>query len=365
MRRRWILQAVASAAALLAGVAPPGAWAQSAAPSPSSGAVAAQPAGSAPAAAPPATPSQIVAAAPASDWVTIDPADVLVMTLAPDAAGAERRVVIQLIAAPLSEGWTANIRTLARAHWWDGLSINRVQDNYVAQWGDADGEDAAKAKRLPPGLHATAESGYVVPVDARLPGLGGSGVLTSAVDRMLAAQRGEVTASRDIPGGWMADAYAAAAGFYHGWPVATDRRAIWPTHCYGTVGVGRGLSPDAGSGAELYAVIGHAPRHLDANIAVVGRVIEGIEYLSSLPRGTGGLGFYEQPSQRVAIRSIRLASDLPPAEQPRFQYLSTESQSFARYAHARANRHDDFFIRPAGGVDVCNVPVPVRRTPAS
>jgi peptidylprolyl isomerase len=29
--------------------------------------------------------------------------------------------------------------------------------------------------------------------------------------------------------------------------------------------------------------------------------------------------------------------------------------------NARANRHDDFFIRPAGGVDICNAPVPVRR----
>ena len=25
----------------------------------------------------------------------------------------------------------------------------------------------------------------------------------------------------------------------------------------------------------------------------------------------------------------------------------------------RANRHDDFYIRPAGGVDLCNVQVPV------
>ena len=27
----------------------------------------------------------------------------------------------------------------------------------------------------------------------------------------------------------------------------------------------------------------------------------------------------------------------------------------------RANRHDDFYIRPAGGVDLCNVQVPVRK----
>ena len=45
---------------------------------------------------------------------------------------------------------------------------------------------------------------------------------------------------------------------------------------------------------------------------------------------------------------------------PRFEYLSTESASFATYADARANRRDPFFIQPAGGADICNIPVPVR-----
>jgi peptidylprolyl isomerase len=132
-------------------------------------------------------------------------------------------------------------------------------------------------------------------------------------------------------------------------------------HCYGSVGVGRNLSPDTGTGAELYAVIGHAPRHLDRNIAVVGRVVEGIEHLSSLPRGTEALGFYKTDAERTPIRSVRLASDLPEAERPRFEHLSTDGPSFAAYADARANRRDAFFIRPAGGADICNVPVPVRR----
>jgi len=134
-----------------------------------------------------------------------------------------------------------------------------------------------------------------------------------------------------------------------------------PIHCYGAVGVGRNYSPDTGSGAELYTVIGHAPRHLDRNIAVVGRVIEGIEYLSSLPRGKGQLGFYEDASKRVPISSIRMASALPAADQPRFEYLDTEGETFAQYADARANRRDPFFIVPAGGADICNIPVPVRR----
>jgi peptidylprolyl isomerase len=128
------------------------------------------------------------------------------------------------------------------------------------------------------------------------------------------------------------------------------------------VGVGRNYSPDTGSGAELYTVIGHAPRHLDRNIALVGRVIGGMEHLSSLPRGKGALGFYsaEERDKRTPILTVRIASELPEEERPLYEYLSTESETFAAYAEARANRRDPFFIVPAGGADICNIPVPVR-----
>ena len=138
-----------------------------------------------------------------------------------------------------------------------------------------------------------------------------------------------------------------------------DPTLAWPVHCYGMVGVGRNLSPDTGTGAELYVVIGHAPRHLDRNIALVGRVIEGIEHLSSLPRGTGPLGFYEIAEERVPILSVRMGDETP--DLPAYEYLDTNKDSFADYAYSRANRQDEFFIRPAGGADICNIPVPVRR----
>src|SRR6185312_12393086 len=112
---------------------------------------------------------------------------------------------------------------------------------------------------------------------------------------------------------------------------------------------------DTGTGGELYAVIGQAPRQLDRNIALVGRVVDGIERFSSLPRGTGDLGFYKDKAQYVPIASIRLASDMPAGERPSYQVLDTNSAAFASYLHLRANRHDAFYERPAGGVDLCNV----------
>jgi peptidylprolyl isomerase len=317
-----------------------------------------------------ASPAELVAAAQAADWVAIAPSDLLVMTLTPDREGNNRQVTIQLMPGPLSQGWVGNIRKLAMAHWWDGLAITRVQDNYVVQWGDPDAEDKAKAKALPQGLTTVPEAAYVIEsgTSQSTPIIAASGDYNSrrrAIENARAREQARPGAVI-IPGRQPADSYAAVTGFYGGWPIAgggSGKGSIWPVHCYGMVGVGRGYSPDTGSGAELYTVIGHAPRHLDRNIALVGRVVEGIEHLSSLPRGTGALGFYERAEQRVPIASIRLASELPAAEQPRFQYLSTETDSFARYADARANRRDPFFIEPAGGADICNIPVPVRRVP--
>ena len=286
-------------------------------------------------------PGEIVAAAPQAEWVAIAPSDLLVMDLAPDSKGKPRRVVIQLMPPPFSQGWIGNIRKLAAAHWWDGLSVNRVQDNYVVQWGDADGEDKAKARKLPKGLAKILERQYTVPW---------------AVASLAPPLVGISFDARQMP-----DSYSRSAQFSRGWPVADDAFTAWPVHCYGMVGVGRNLPPDTGNGAELYTVIGHAPRHLDRNIALVGRVIEGIEHLSSLPRGTGALGFYETPEERTTILSVRLLSEMEVDPVPRYEYLSTESATFARYADARANRRDPFFIKPAGGADICNIPVPARR----
>lgn len=274
---------------------------------------------------PPTTPAAVVAQAPAAAWQPIPADELLVMTVE-----GGRRVVIQL-APGLSPRHVANIVKLARAHWWDGTSINRVQDNYVVQWGDA-----TEKKPMPPGLSATSPDDYGLP---------------------LANRRLAIT---PLP---YPDPYAPSTGFVGGWPVAMDGTAAWLPHCYGYVGVGRNLSPDAGTGAELYAVIGQAPRQLDRNIAVVGRVIEGMAVLSSLPRGSGELGFYTAQEHQVPILSVRLASELPEAQRPRFAMMDTLSSSFADYLRLRANRKDDFYDRPAGGVDICNAPVPVKSLP--
>lgn len=126
------------------------------------------------------------------------------------------------------------------------------------------------------------------------------------------------------------------------------------------VGAGRDTAPDSGGGTELYAVIGHAPRHLDRNVTLLGRVVQGMELLAALPRGPGPMGFYDKPEQRVPIRAIRLAADVPMAERSELEVLRTDTARFQDLIESRRNRREAWFHSPAGRIEVNNVPIPIR-----
>ena len=270
------------------------------------------------------TMAEVIAASSPADWRLLDPANTVYLTL------DSGRVVIELAPAFAPEH-AANIRTLVRGGYFDGLAVIRSQDNFVVQWGDPDG------KRPLGNARATLPPEFTVPIAAATP----------------------FTVLPDV------DGYAPQVGFVDGFPAARDPATgqAWLAHCYAMIGAGRGNEPDSGNGAELYVVTGHAPRQLDRNIALVGRVVQGMELLSTLPRGTGPLGFYEQPSQYVPIRSARLAADLPPGERLPLEVMRTDTPTFAALVESRRNRSDDWYRVPAGHIDLCNVPIPVRPRP--
>ncbi len=264
---------------------------------------------------------EVLAATGPADWRPLDPDDTLYVEL------PGGRVVIELTPnfAPLH---VANIKTLARARYFDGLSIIRVQDNYVAQWGDP-----GNRHPIPAGIGKVAPE-FDSATPARMP----------------------FTRLRD------GDVYAPEVGFSGGFPVARSPslRRTWLAHCYGMVGVGRDLDVQSGSGAEMYVVIGHAPRHLDRNVALVGRVVKGMELLAGLPRGSAEMGFYTKTEAPIPIKSVRVAADIPPSERSNLEVIRTDSAAFAALIESRRNRPEDFFKVRAGRIDLCNVPVAVR-----
>lgn len=277
------------------------------------------------------TPSfaQILSESRPWEWRRPDPEDLLVMRL------PSGRVVMELdpAYAPLH---VANIRTLVRERYFDGVAIVRVQDDFVAQWDDPqtlDGGDPHEVRPLGK-AKATLPPEFTRPIARSLPWV-------------------------RLPDG---DLYAPEVGFSQDFPAARDpaANATWLVHCYATLAVGRDDAPDSGNGSELYAVIGQAPRRLDRNLTVVGRIIAGMDRLSSLPRGHGPMGFYIQHSHRTPILDIRIVADLPPAQRPNIEILRTSSPTFQRLLEAARDRHDAFYATPPGKVGICAVPVPVR-----
>ena len=268
----------------------------------------------------PLTTAEVLAASTPADWRQIDPQHTIYMDL------PSGRVIIEL-APQFAPHYVANVEALARQGYFSGLWIERVQDNYVAQWGDPDGKKpVGNAQRT----------------------------VAAEFER---SSRGLSFMPLAEP-----DTYAPEVGFSDGFPTAIDPKLgrAWLIHCYGMVGAGRDNDVDSGGGTELYAVIGQAPRHLDRNVTLLGKVVQGMELLSSLPRGTGPLGFYEKPEQRLPILSFKVASDMPEAQRTPLEELRTDTQTFTDYVEARRNRHEEWFKVPAGHVDVCNVPIPVR-----
>ena len=276
------------------------------------------------------TSADIVREAPESAWRRPDPNDVLAMTLPSGIVWIE-------LAPRFAPLHAANIRTLVAQHYFDGLAVLRVQDNFVAQWGDraADDDDPTKGRSL------------------------GAAKRTLPPEFSISDKGLKITRLKDR------DVWAPVTGFVDGFPVAADPKThrAWIAHCYGTIGAGRGMTVDSGSGAELYAVIGQSPRGLDLNIAPVARVLQGMELLSSLPRGGQNMGFYDKPEQDVHIARVERLADMPEATRPDIRVLRTDVPQWNEIIELRRNRKDDWYVHKAGAIDLCNITVPVKIEP--
>lgn len=258
--------------------------------------------------------AEVLAGAAAQDWRDVEPRNLLFMEL-------DRGTVVMELAPQFAPRHVANLRKLVAAGHFRDASIKRSQDNYVVQWSGGGAFGDAEQTLLPEFFRSSRDLDFVR-LDSR-------------------------------------DAYASEVGFVDEFPVGRDAdgERTWLAHCYGMVGAGRDNAADSGTAAELYAVTGHSPRHLDRNVTLLGRIINGIENLSSLPRGGGVLGFYQSDKEHVPIRSLRFGTDYDAG----WQALRTDTATFQALIEARRHRREDWFVDPAGAIGLCNVPLPVRR----
>lgn len=253
-------------------------------------------------------------------WRQVPPENLVFMTI----DGEE--IVIELNPA-FAPRTVERFRALIEADFYRALSFYRVIDGFVAQAGDE--SDLSEVSDWP-GLPAEFERTF----DEELPW---------------------TRVQRD-------DLFAPETGFVDGFAAARDGDAVWLTHCPGALAMARGNAADSGS-TDFYIVIGQAPRYLDRNLTIFGRVIDGMNVVQRIHRGrTEDNGIIPGDLDRSRINTVSLASEMPRLETPMYYVADTSGKGFRDMMDARKDRRHEFFHhKPPKVLDVCQVPVPVRR----
>jgi peptidylprolyl isomerase len=251
-------------------------------------------------------------------WREVDPDNLVFMEL------YEGLVTIEL--NPLFAPKTVEqFRKLVQEKFYDGLSFYRVVDGFVAQGGD--GSDLGELSNVPL-------------IDAEF----------------------EVEWSEDFSFTLVqeADLFAPETGFIDGFAVGRDpsENSAWLTHCPGAMAMARNDSPNS-SRTDFYFVIGQAPRYLDRNLNVFGRIIDGLEVIQKIQRGdSNDNGVIQDETRSSRIRQVRLASDIARDERLSAYVIDTNSKGFKSLLKGRRNRNQKFFHhRPPRVLDICQVPL--------
>jgi len=251
-------------------------------------------------------------------WREIAPDNLVFMEL------SEGRVTIELNPRFAPET-VKQFRKLAQERFYNGLSFYRVIDGFVAQGGD--GSDLGALSNAP-----------------------------------LIKAEFEADWSDDMPftSAQKPELFAPETGFIDGFPAARDlsTKKAWLTHCPGVVAMARNDDPDS-SRTDFYIVIGQAPRYLDRNMNIFGRVIDGMELVQKIRRGKAKEnGIIQDELASSRILSLKLAADIPAEDRLSAYVMDTSSKGFEQLLDQRRKRKQKFFYnKPPRVLDVCQVPL--------
>ncbi|HKJ17611.1 MAG TPA: peptidylprolyl isomerase [Xanthomonadales bacterium] len=257
-------------------------------------------------------------------WREVEPENMVVMEL------QTGTVIIELNPA-FAPKTVEQFRALVRDRFFDGLGFYRVIDGFVAQGGD--GSDLGELSDKPT-------------IDAEFERKWDEDELT-----WQPAQE--------------PDLFAPRAGFVDGFPAGRgpEGKSVWLTHCPGAVAMARNNDKNS-SRSDFYIVIGQAPRYLDRNMNIFGRVIDGMNVVQQIERGPGNNnGIFRDETKITRIRSMRMASDIPEEDRISAYVVDTNSLGFLESLESRRERKQPFFHHePPQVLDVCQVPLGSRIT---
>ncbi|MBW2713690.1 MAG: peptidylprolyl isomerase, partial [Deltaproteobacteria bacterium] len=190
-------------------------------------------------------------------WNTLDPENTVYLQL------QEGTVVIELnpVFAPKT---VKRFKELLEEQFYRGMSFYRVIDGFVAQGGDESDIDGSQVTKT---LKAEFEINWPL------------------------KPKDKEEAKDWVPMSWTPvqtdDMFAPYTGFIDGFPAARDEKKAgkaWLTHCPGSIAMARNDGPNSGS-TDFYIVIGQAPRYLDRNLTIFGRVVWGMDVVQRIKRG--------------------------------------------------------------------------------
>ncbi len=221
-------------------------------------------------------------------------------------------------------------KQLAGDRFYDGLSFYRVIDGFVAQGGD--GSDLGELSKV------------------------------SLLDAEFEIDWNEEFSYMHVQS---PDMFAPETGFIDGFAVARDpsKNKVWLTHCPGIVAMARNDDPDS-SRTDFYIVIGQAPRYLDRNMNIFGRVVYGMDVVQQIKRGPAqDNGIIQDEAESSRISKLQLLSEIPEEDRLKVYVMDTSNRAFKKLLKGRLNRKQKFFYnKPPRVLDVCQVPIAGRIT---
>ena len=229
--------------------------------------------------------------APTEAWRELDPENTLYIDL------EYGRVVLELYPeiAPLH---VAQIKTLARQTFYDGITFHRVIEGFMNQTGDPKGDGTG---------------------DSSLPDIQGEFTFRRAPSMPVT-----LVGARAAQGG-----QEIGVGFYKALPVATQpsSQAIltkdgkveaFGLHCKGVTSMARTSDPNSAN--SQFFLMRDISEHLDAQYSIWGNTVLGHEHLTKIKVGSKG----EDPNFIPDVmKKVQIAADVPAAERVKFQVLKT------------------------------------------
>lgn len=260
----------------------------------------------------------IAEAAPEQAWRMLDPENTLYMDL------PSGRIIIELRPdfAPMH---VAQIKTLVRQGFYDGLLFHRVIEGFMAQGGDptATGTGSSTLPDLQPEFVRNMREANELQLIGR-------------------------------------DARAARVGFVGPIPVGAQPETLseffvnnesgqplWGLHCKGVMSMARANDPTSAN-SQFFLMFNDSRKALDQRYSIWGRIVDGGENSRRISRG-------EPPVRPTPIVQMRIATDVPINERDTVEVMRTNSSVFMEYVRNTGALADNGYVE-----DICGVTVPSR-----